>query len=229
MIALTAVPLASLIAIAPSAKAGAVTNLVLNPAACNVSFSGSNFNSSGCSTAALPMGSNGVTGVKLFGFGSVSSPFISGGGVQFIGLGFSSNGTTNNGSFGGGTIPIAWSFTIGDNAAQPDIEWSLAVSINGSSVFSQNFSTAPGLIQGSTVTNVLPPIGNITSWGVNFTVTDDEAVNGETLTVSVPANSVDLNAAQVAATPEPGTFAMLGSALAGLGAFAWRRRQGVNR
>jgi PEP-CTERM motif len=224
VLALTAVPLASLVAIAPTAKAGAITNPVLNPSACSISSSGSNFNSSGCSTAALPQGANLLTGVKMFGTASISG--VSGGAnFQFIGLEFSVSGSGNGGSFIGGAIPIDWKFTIGVTGdPQPDLSWLLQVQINGVGVYSNSFSAAPGVIAGNDVTSVVPA-GPITSYQINFLVSDDEALPNETLTVTVPQNSININTAAITAgVPEPGTFALLGSALVGLGAFAWRRR-----
>jgi hypothetical protein len=57
---------------------------------------------------------------------------------------------------------------------------------------------------------------------VVFTVEDTESVAREDLSVSIP---VSINSVNAAATgvPEPGTFAMLGVALATLGSLAWRR------
>lgn len=225
VIALTAIPLASLVAIAPTAKAGAVTNPVLNPTSCTPNFSGSNFSSSGCSTAALAQGPNLLTGVKLFGTASVSDT-ISGGGVQLIGLGFFASGSGNGGIFAGGTIPVDWSFstTVTGNA-NPDLTWVLTLNINNTVVYNKLFAISPGLITGSDVTDALPA-GPINSYSINFGVNDNEAVQGETLTVTVPSNSVNINTAATSA-PEPGTFALLGSALAGIGSLAWRRRAQV--
>ncbi len=227
VIALSAVPLASLVAIAPTAQAAPITNPVLIPSACSVNAtSGSNFSSSGCSTSALPQGSNLLTGVKMFGTASISS-FASGSNFQDIGLQFSvSSGSGNGGFFAGGAIPIDWKFTIGVTGdPQPDLTWQLSISINGLNVYANSFGTAPGLITGNDVTSVLPA-GTINSYLINFLVSDDEATKNETLTVTIPQNSININtAAATTAAPEPGTFALLGSALAGLGAFAWRRRR----
>jgi hypothetical protein len=76
---------------------------------------------------------------------------------------------------------------------------------------------------GGTITGSVPlsPIGLVplTGWSLSLTVEGSES---DSLQLNVPADSsLDLNAA-----PEPATFGLLGSALAGLGALAfWRRKK----
>lgn len=237
VIAMTSVPLASLIAIsAPAANAGAVTPLTLNTAACAVTVTGG-FASSGasCTTAQLTPGSNGVTGVKLFGSATATSQVLTDGIVGQIQapgnpltLDFKvASGTTNGGQIAG-VIPISYKFSVTDtDSTTADITWQLIISANGLAVFTSPISAAfagnGATISGTVNTIALPPT-TVASYGIEFKVTDASATNGQQLAVTIPQNSIDVNAL-VAGTPEPGTFAMLGSALVGLGIIVRRRRK----
>jgi hypothetical protein len=115
VIALTAVPLASLIATtAPSAKAG----LILDPGgtdACAVTAvlpgGVSGGYSGGCTVSQLSAGSS-LTGVTMAGYGFVETD--TGGGTEAV-VFTVAGGTTNGGGLSGVVVPIAYAFTITDS------------------------------------------------------------------------------------------------------------------
>jgi PEP-CTERM motif len=229
VMALSVVPLASLVAVtAPSAHAGAVTPLTLNTATCSVTATG---NSGSCSELALATGSNGMTGVKMFGSGqanagSISTQSISGGIQATIPLTVDflvGSGTTNSGQVPG-AIPLAWKFTIGDSdTVTADIAYTITWTLNSTQFSSTGTGLTAGTYTGSASAFASLVGTAITSYKIELSVTDSHVASNGFLSVTIPQNSIDLNA--VSAAPEPGTFALLGSALAGLGAFAWRRRR----
>jgi len=239
LIAVTALPLAALVGIAAPAHAGAVTTpLTLTPSPCVVTATGGTLNSGGsCATSALATGANGMTGVKGFGDATATAGLILTQGIEGsqvsgnpLTLDFLvGNGTTNGGTVSG-VIPVHYSFSITDSdSTTADITWELILS---ATVLGQNTviidSLHNGVVADGTLissalnTNPLPPTA-VTGYKVELKVTDTSATSGQFLHVNIPQNSIDVNA--ISSAPEPGTFALLGSALAGIGGFAWRRRR----
>jgi PEP-CTERM motif len=229
VIALTAVPLASLVAIAP-AKAGMLTPLTLNTVSCSASVNNihSQLNSGGsCSVAPLPTGSNGITGVTMSG--SASATGSSGGGNMTLTF-QTGTGTTNNGDIFG-VIPIDYDFSVSlsSGGVGSGLTWSLTLDLNGTPTFTTtgNAITSSPLMGILDTTNL--PTALVTSYSIIFTVNDPDLLNGQTLTVNIPADSsIDINANAVGVAPEPGTFALLGFALAALGSLAWWRRRSTS-
>lgn len=231
LIALTAVPLASLVGItAPSAKATVVTPLILDSSGtdtCGIGTNGGTPSSgSSCTVAQLLPGVNGVTGVTLYGSGGVTA-FSSGGSA--LTLGFTVSGGSTNGGTVSGAVPVGWDFTIGDSNPDAVLSWGVSLDATIGGVNEQVFdyivdSVSAGLVSGSTTTAALPPT-TVTAYGVNFFVSDSDPQSGEVLTVTVPnGSSVDINPA-ASGVPEPGTFGLLGFALATLGSLAWWRKR----
>jgi hypothetical protein len=230
LIALTAVPLASLAGIAPSARAGAILTsspLILDPGGTDTCVTGGSGGpvSGSCLVSQLSPGSS-LTGISITGSGSSANDNPSGGAqtVTFSVAG----GTTNGGGLAGVVVPIAYAFTIttGDNES-PTLEYSIAISANGLPVFSSGFipTTAGSLISGTVDTSSLTAPA-VTSYGLVFTVEDTTGVADEELTVSIPVSIDSVGA--TTGVPEPGTFALLGFALSALGTLAWWRRRGTS-
>lgn len=243
LIALTAVPLASLVGITP-AKAIAVTPtaLILDPNGtdtCSVSVSatsgGPNLNSgSSCTVAQLGMGSNGVTGVKMYGNGP--GTLASGGSLT---VSFILTGSTNDGILPVGSVPISWDFMIADSNSEASVDWTVTVGatilgVGPETVFTQTTDGVSPGATGITITgSAMPTIGSaveVTAYSVNFSVTDPDIVDGGQLTVTIPNGStVDVNSLSTpTGVPEPATFGLLGFALAALGSLAWWRRRSTS-
>ncbi len=220
LIALTAVPLASLMAITP-AKAS-VLPLQLDPSGndtCSVSApSGAGFLNGGsaCTVA------QSAPGIKMYGNGTVSS------GGSLLQVNFAINGGTTNNGFISGQVPVSWDFAISDSADN-NLNWSITIGATITGVGTETVFTdtvtdvTPGTIIGNTLTNTLPLV-QVTAYSLLFSVSDPSAVAGESLTVTIPDGStIDLD--EPAGVPEPGTFGLLGSALAALGSLAWWRKR----
>lgn len=237
VIALTAVPLASLVAIsAPTAKAGPVTPVSFNVAPCSVSAIGGTLVSGGstssCTTQQVGTGSNGITGVKLFGSGSATANIVFtqaiSGGVTAgnpLTLDFFASGGTNGGNVFG-VIPLHYAFSVtdGSDPSNANIIYELILKANNVTFFDFTSPSAikgdGTLITGDLSTSNLPSTP-VTSYSIEFKVTDQAAVSGQLLSVTIPPNSVAIN--QASGVPEPGTLGLLGAALAGIGALVWRR------
>jgi hypothetical protein len=213
-LALTTVPLACLVVAPAPLKSSAV----FEQAACVTSTSGGqSFSGITCGTSQLPTGGFGVTGVKMFGTGTaVSSGF-------FTDLLFSTQGTAT-GSFVG-DIPVSYDFTI-DDPSGDKIDWEVFFSafgdanandsVNGISTGGETTGSFDVPFDGSTITQYVLHLN------VMF---DTGAKAGDTITVTIPDNSIDVNPVPASTVPEPGTLGLFGSALAGMGLFAWLRRK----
>ncbi len=221
-IAMTAIPLSALVAISAPAKA----DIVFNTGGCQVSATnGTLSGGSACTLNGLPA-SNGITGLKLSGSGTVTAP-NSGAGITLF---FGNSGGTASGAFTG-NIPIDFAFSATDSNNNL-IDWTLEFLFNGpsSGSFSVNSSTlgfnpisGSGTVSGSGLISAVNAVAN-SSWFLQLMVNVDNpgtnVANGETLSVTVPTGSIDINGQS--AVPEPSTWSMIATAAAGL--LFWRRR-----
>jgi hypothetical protein len=171
---------------------------------------------------------NGGSGLKLYGstsqtFDPNDPNFVAGSseGPQIIWASF--NGGPS-GSFTTPTVPIAYDFSLSDSpaplhAAQA-INWILnlqIVSVGGGFGLTNITGTTGvggGDVSGVGVINV-PVGGSLVAWQIALEA-DVLSVAGETVTITVPQNSIDINAA-----PEPGTMGLAGGAI---GLWMLRRR-----
>jgi PEP-CTERM motif len=234
VIALTTVPLASLVGITAPARAGNVgppTTLVLDPSGTDtcsvVSNTGTVSNGASCTIAQLALAGNGVAGIQEYGNATVTSTSDSIVSVDFK----IANGTTNGG-LPVTAIPASWLFTITDSNPSAILVWSLVFSGNGTPEIESGTppgsptAATSGVAVSGTATSNIELVLPMTAYEMDLNVTDMRAIVGETLTVNIPNGStIDINSSAAAGVPEPGTFALLGCALAALGSLAWRRKR----
>ncbi len=215
-LALTILPLA---AVAMPAQAASVNFLSFNTGACLVGQSAgtSNLSTTGSCVASSGTGGNsGANALSLSGNGQATSE---GGGV---GLVFGSSGSAT-GSFTG-NLPVSWDFTVSSDASA--IFYNLSISAftdsvggSGGSVFATSTgSVASGTrVIGSSALFLFP---DTLSWSIDLTVSTS---TGTSLNVDIPVGStIDVNP-NVASTPEPASFALLGLGTLALGLI--RRRK----
>jgi hypothetical protein len=172
LIALTAVPLATLVAIAP-VKAGTIAlPLQLDPGSadtCLVTAGGAGSLNGG---SACTVGQS-APGIKMFGNGTAG---LSGSGGGILGVNFTlSSGTTNSG-FISGQVPISWDFIISDSTSH-NLNWTVTLGatvtgVGAETVFTDTFTNVtPGTIIGSMMSNSLPAV-QVTAYSLLFSVTD---------------------------------------------------------
>jgi hypothetical protein len=211
-IAIVAVPLAS-VAIPPSATAGSLTLSSFN---CIQSTSGGGGTTvSDCNATQLPAGTNDVLGVKMFGSGTVTDPFSG-----YSDLLFTTQGDAS-GTFAG-DVPVSYDFTITNSDPDTVLSWDVYFAAFTTSAGTQsgdaNGTTTGGEITGSF--NV-PLNGTFDGFVLHLDV-NENAAPGDSFTVDIPDNSIDVNNAAEVATPEP-RLGLFAAAL--LGSFGWARHR----
>jgi hypothetical protein len=219
-LALTAVPLATLVAVAPPAKAGPV---VFNTGTCSATATGSSSVSGtpSCGNSLLVTMPNGANGLHLNG--NVSA--ISNSGGTSFGAVLDWSGAANSGSFTG-SMPVTWNFTVGFTpagiAATPiaTYSWTLDFWFNTRSIHLQE--TGSGAVSAPFQGSDSVPFNNtfVFNWEAQLTATRTSVNSGETLSLTVPNSSVDINPA--VAVPEPASLLLMTS---GLGYILWRKRR----
>ena len=207
-IALTVVPLASV----GTAQAG---SLVLTPSTCNAIPSGSGiFQITPCSVEQLPVGSDGVQGIKLYGTGSTTSTT-----AGFLAMNLTTQGSASGSA---GVIPISYDFTLSDTFSSSmswDVYFDVSGNLGDASGQAKGVSTG-GPIMGSFTVDA-SSIGNAMSYVLHVEAIEGASAADDTLTIDVPPNSIDVDPV-ASAVPEPGPFTVCGFALASL---AWWKRR----
>ena len=211
-IALTVVPLTAAASAVSPLHAG---SLVLTPSECDAIPSGSGiFQITPCSVAQLPVGSDGIQGIKLYGTGSTTSNSSG-----FLALNLTTQGIASG---TGGVIPISYDFTLSDafsNAMSWDVFFDVSGNLTDASGQAKGVSTG-GEIMGSFSVDA-SSIGNASQYVLHVEAIEGASAADDTLTIDVPQNSIDVNPV-VSSAPEPSTLVLFGSALASL---AWWKRR----
>lgn len=232
-LALTVAPLASLVMVAPQAKAVSTSALNFYSGSCFISQQINGSVSGGsCSAAVNPDAGNGANGAKLFGDAQLTTfGGLSGGST----IGFNLSGFTDSGLFSG-NLPVSWDFHALASDSSPvywDLKFMLNVSggatispLHESGCLGSGCSTPIAAIgtnpfdyhvMGSDAFNI-PADTSILDYSIELTLSQS-APDGSTLELQVPGNSVDINGAS-APTPEPASMTLGGI---GLGAIALSR------
>jgi hypothetical protein len=208
------------IAAASTAQAGMV---IWGPTRFEVTNSGGGTNSGSGGGIALNDGS----WLKLFGTGTNSFAITDLANVSGPVLFWNSVTNGASGTFTTDTLPISFSFTIADSLsntsqAQP-IDWMLLLNVYaedangfawGQTTFTGTVAAGGGNVVGGGFINV--PLGaTLTDWQFSLQAIVPMAP-GESVTITVPGNSIDINA------PEPGGIPLAATAIAMLW---WRRRR----
>jgi MYXO-CTERM domain-containing protein len=230
-IAMTIAPLA-MIAVAASQPVRAANVVVFSPEGCDVTFDGS-FGQpvKDCGTTPIPGFQNNANGLKLTGTATVQA--VSGG---FGSISFDYWGTANEGT-PQGSLPLHWDFTVGSQqipaAAPPGLSsgsFSLEYSFNDGS-FSRfesgglTFNSDCGDYACAHITgdDFFPVDGAVNSYSVSLAI-QGYFLPGSFVQVTIPGNSIDLNAQQ-GETPEPASIALGATGLLGLALSRLRRRR----
>jgi len=204
-LALVVVPLAALTVSTGSAKA---TTLTFNPG--SNCFASGDGETGSCQTVqeAATGGNPAANWVAMTGSATQSSS--SGGAVNFT-----VSGSTNNGTIGAGTIPVAWNFSFGQvSVTDPTVNWTLLFQLEGS--VGAYFETSGSTSTGDTVTGngviTIPTSGTVSLYLINLLTSS----SGE-YTLTVPGSAtLDLNPLAPAGVPEPATLFLLGPAAGAL-------------
>jgi hypothetical protein len=154
----------------------------------------------------------------MFGTGTaVSSGF-------FTDLLFTTQGAAT-GSYVG-DIPVSYDFTIDDPSGYK-IDWDVYFSAFGDPNSPSN--SADGVSTGGETTgsfDVLLDGSTLSQYVLHLDVMfGSGAQAGDTITVTIPDNSIDVNPVPASTVPEPGSLGLFGSALAAMGLLTWFRRK----
>ena len=205
----TAVPAATIVQ--TTATFGVPTVSLTGNAAMIASLTGGNFSSS---MNFLPLSMNGgVVGFKVFGNGS-GTALTSSSTTVVLTLIVSGAGS---GTFPTGSVPFDYNFTATDSLGR-DITWSAVMAVNGVSsltLLNQLATSGIAVIGSGSIATPLGDAFNNYSLALMLSLPSFSA--GETLSVVIPPNSLDVNL-----IPEPGTGLL---ALSGMGILLLARRR----
>jgi hypothetical protein len=208
-LALTVVPFAALVALAPLAKASVLSFAPGTPTLTQTSASGS-LATSNLSSVALDV-LNGVSGVAGSGNGTLTN-----GTSGSWTLSFDMAGSANGGIISA-PIPVDWLFNFTSNVGA-SLPWSLTLKLNGSPVTltpspDAVSGTIPGFGSQISGTALIPVVeGPINSYDFLLQINSGFPTVG-TFTLDVPAGStLDIN--PVSSTPEPSAFFLAAPGLA---------------
>ena len=230
-LALTLIPLASLAAIAVPANASSVTvtgGLTLDASTCSVNATGGTKSGGSSCTVGQMSAQNGIVGGTLSGTGSATEG-PSGGSLN---LDFAAQGFASGTTFAGEQFPIRYDVLFTDTDLTDTLTYTLNLVFTttggpvGVPPITGNITLVNGMGSLSNSTSfTIPSAFSVTQYAVSFSVTDStEGANG-TLSVNIPQGaSIDLGGTALSGTPEPATFSLVGSAIAGL-LFLRRRRK----
>src|SRR5579883_3499421 len=206
--------------------------IVLGSGSFNASGFGASVSNPTPSNQSIPDNGSGVTGLKFYGdvtftaYSGSSFAYISGhvtpGSCVYICGGLTANGTFDPSSYPNDVLVFNYKFSVSDNNGDT-IYWSFNADAFGSSFTSQTNSGS--VASNSTVSGSIALGGlsgaNITGWSTNREIDfGSDYSAGDSLTLSIPQNSVDILGQ--AGTPEPSTFGLLGI---GSAALLWLRRR----
>ena len=210
-IALTVAPLASVaLTVAPARAAG----LTFTPSTCVASPSGGGVfvPTPSCTTTQLATGADGVTGLKLYGTASMVASFDT-----YLTINITTQGTASG---TGGVIPVDYDFSL-SNTSSSTMDWDVYFDVDGS--ITDAPGSASGTSTGGTITGSFnvdtTNIGPASQYVLHVEATDEAASGGDTFTLSVPQNSIDVNPVS---SPEPSSLSLLSLALIPV---AWWKRQ----
>jgi PEP-CTERM motif len=216
-IALTVAPLAAVAVAVPSADAAALS---FSPSTCsaNPSGGGSFVSTPSCNVSQLATGANGVAGVKLYGTATLMADFDT-----YLTINITTQGSASG---TGGTIPLSYDFTL-SNTSSSTMDWDVYFDVAGD--LADASGSASGVSTGGTITGGFTVdasnIGNAYEYVLHVEATDENANGGDTFTLNVPQNSIDVNPVATA-TPEPASWSLLGLAL---GPLAWWKRRSAKK